>query len=262
MKYEAKFINYVGKTNTSYNTFNWTSATGDKNITSTALEGPISGINISDSQGACANLGSNFHLITNAEWTKIARNTELVAENWNTSIVGNGFMFLGHNDNNPGNALFADTNDSNGYYGTGDSISSPGDGNFYNFPSNDERAYIGQKRTLFLSNSEVIWDLSGNVWEWNNDTCSQGDPWESSLAFFEWTDSNVNGIEKLLAGPIGSYTGANGVGRYYGCIISENGFLKGGAWYHGGYAGAFSLYLDHNTSYTSGWVGFRCVYTP
>jgi hypothetical protein len=105
----------------------------------------------------CNNLGSGYHLITDNEWLTIAHNVEQVAPNWNSSVVGSGFMYSGHNDNGPPSSLSASTNDSDGYYQTGQTTGS------------------NQRRTLTLSNGEVIWDLAGNVWEWTDKNISVAD---------------------------------------------------------------------------------------
>ena len=96
----------------------------------------------------CSDIGG--HLITNNEWMTIARNVEQVASNWSGGSVGTGYIYSGHNDGTPASALIASTDDD-GYYGTGQTT-----GN--------------QKRTLTLDNGETIWDVSGNAWEWTDDT--------------------------------------------------------------------------------------------
>ena len=103
----------------------------------------------------CEVLGANYHLITDNEWLTIAHNIEMVSTNWNSSVVGTGFIYSGHNDNNPSNSLVADTNDSNDYYGTNDGVSSPGDGSFANFPSNDARAIKVKKELLYCQMAKL-----------------------------------------------------------------------------------------------------------
>jgi hypothetical protein len=97
----------------------------------------------------CQSLGPKYDLISNQEWMTIARDIELTKENWSSGTVGVGMVNRGHSDNIPPNVLsIIDTNDS--YDQTLDSIMSNGE----------------QKRTHTLSNGEVIWDFSGNSWEW------------------------------------------------------------------------------------------------
>lgn len=52
----------------------------------------------------------------------IARNVEQNPNNWSSGQVGNGYMYAGHNDNGPPNALTASPTDANGYFGTNDGV--------------------------------------------------------------------------------------------------------------------------------------------
>jgi len=224
MKYEAKNVSSV--------------ATSQSSLT------PWVSITQLDAITACSNLGTGFHLITNAQWTTIARNAELLGSNWNSSTSGIGSMWRGHSDGSPNNAL--SVSDVNDYYDqTGQSSPST------------------ERRVLNLSNGEQIWDLGGNVREWNSDTCGQGDPWYSVAGFIDWTSANVNGAEKTLAGPLGAFTSTNGVGQYYGCTAAGNAFQHGGYWSNGAGAGVYSLLLNTAPSVNSNIQGgFRCSYTP
>ena len=186
---------------------------------------------------ACSSLGTGYHLITNAEWTILASDAKQQSSNWNGSV-----MYRGHTDNVPASALSV-SNTSDPYDQTGQSSGE-------------------QRRTLNLANGNVIWDLSGNVWEWTNDTCTQGSGtgnWYNSGAWIEWNNSNLDDYERKTAGIGSSLTGSNGVGRYYGCTATGNAFLRGGHWGYGSGAGAFALYLYNSPSYTSTHIGFRCA---
>ena len=44
----------------------------------------------------------------------------------------------------------------------------------------DGRTWNKQRRTHFFSNGEVIWDVSGNAWEWVKDDNSDSDSDDSS----------------------------------------------------------------------------------
>jgi formylglycine-generating enzyme required for sulfatase activity len=152
-------------------------------------------------------------------------------------------MYRGHSDGTPANSLASDGSDP--YYGTGQS--SPSE----------------QRRTLTLANGQTIWDLAGNVYEWNNNTCQIGSGngywYNSSGAYIDWTDSNLSDYEKYTAGPSGNYTSANGVGRYYGCSANGNAMRRGGTWDTGAYAGIFALVLNDVPTGSSANFGFRCA---
>ncbi len=242
MKYEAKFYSLTGKTQDTYKGWRYNNALGNLNITSIPYSEPIVYVNQLQAKNACESLGEGYHLITNAEWTTIARNAELINENWDTEVVGFGSMMGGHSDSSPGYSLAADLNDNDGYYNTDNSVGST------------------QRRTLKLSNDEMIWDLSGNLFEWNNDTCFQGSPWYSG-GLTEWTSANINGLEKILAGPLGNYDSSNGMGYYYGCTYQGNAFARSCYWGYGSVNGPFTLYLGFSDDTSGFYLGFRCAYT-
>ena len=49
----------------------------------------------------CAELGPEYDLITNDQWQTLARNIELVSENWSSGTVGVGEINRGHYTNFP-----------------------------------------------------------------------------------------------------------------------------------------------------------------
>jgi prepilin-type N-terminal cleavage/methylation domain-containing protein len=109
---------------------------------------PIADISQASSSAACQAIGG--HLITNAEWQTIAWNIENVPSNWSGGTVGSGYLYSGHNNNDPANALPASSDDTQGYYG--ETVTS-----------------TSQIRTLTLSDGAVIWDMAGNLRQWTND---------------------------------------------------------------------------------------------
>jgi len=267
MKYEAKNVGGIANSTASGNP--WVSLTWQQ------------------AKSNCEALGTDYHLITDNEWLTIAKNAENIATNWNSSVVGTGFMYLGHNDNNPANSLAADTNDSNGYYGTNDGVSSPGDNSYNNFPSNDARAYQGQRRTLTLSNGEVIWDLAGNVWEWVNNSMPIASRYHGGdQAWMSYSSDDGTGkiasLVPALMTPSSGWNANNGMGRYYdgtslagaynsiseapdsctGYCSPTAVFLRGGYWGGGADAGAFALLLHHGPSLSDTGAGFRCSSAP
>ncbi len=262
MKYEAKFKNLTGKVQDStYKTWSWYGSTGDMSIISSPTHEPIATINQTEARGACSSLGSGYHLITDAEWLTIARLAESNPSNWNSSQVGIGFMYSGHNDNNPNYTLAASTNDNDGYYGEGSSYNS------------------SQRRTLNISGN-MIWDFSGNVWEWDNDTIPASSRYYGGNN--SWMSYNSDdGTGKIAKSPIfpslklplNGWNANQGMGRYFdGCNSSGTwtgssysgtiaGFLRGGNWNNKANVGVFVLYLRDAPSYRSSYIGFRCSYS-
>src|SRR5680860_609485 len=130
------------------------------------------------------------HLITEAEYLTIAQNVLSVASNWNGGVVGSSYIYSGHNDNVPANAL-AVSNPADGYSDTG------------NVSGN-------QKRTLTLSNGEVIWDLAGNVWEWTLGTISTVEPGVTGSGYATRDWNSITNQGTILPNPNPINTGISG----------------------------------------------------
>lgn len=167
MKYEAKADDNgdgLGDTNHTTSSGTWDIAnypiSATRKLVSTAVGSPVANISqttaLTAANSYTKNCETGCHLITEAEWMTIIQNILSVASNWSNGSVNNGFVYKGHTDNNPTNAIQADTSGDNGYVNTGNSS-----------PSN-------QRRTLTLTNGEVIWDMAGNVYEWTQSTIASG----------------------------------------------------------------------------------------
>jgi hypothetical protein len=278
MKYEAKattssLSNLVNPTNMYCGNSTYRCPVDGKvNITSKFESRPLTTVYQNESRVLCSNLGEGYKLMVDPEWVTIGRIAESISLNWNSSIVGDGFMFSGHNDDPSGVSYNSSNDDSNGYYQTGDNVTNC-DGNWNRFPSiNDDlvggRACLGQKRTLTLGDSQVIWDFGGNVWEWTNDTFDSNV--ESGLnigtnSWNEWT--SINSTYNYLKSINLSYNSSYGIGKIEtkssdavgGGTI--HGFIRGGARYNGAQSGVSSLSLDVSPYYQSSSIGFRCTYT-
>ena len=222
--------------------------------TSQAAEYPWVSISQTDAMTTSSAACSGCHLISEAEWLTIAHNVLGVDSNWSGGTVGSGYIYSGHNDNNPANALAADTNDTNGYYGTSNVT-----------PSN-------QRRTLTLTNGEVIWDMVGNVYDWTAGQTSGGQPGASGYTWRQW--NTIAGTGSLSPNPHPNYgtpaasdwTTGHGIGRVLSSSTdtSLRGFLRGGSWSHGSIAGVLTLSLYNSPGGTGsspgdtpGAVGFR-----
>ena len=191
---------------------------------------------------------SGCHLISEAEYLTIAHNALSVDSNWSGGSVGSGYIYSGNNDGSPNVALAASSNDSDGYSGTGN-VS----------PSN-------QRRTLTLTNGEVIWDIAGNVWEWTAGQTSGGQPGASGYAWRQWNAIAGTG-GSLSPNPHPSYgtpaasnwTSSQGIGRIFSSSTDPGlrGFLRGGGWGYGSAAGVLALALSDSPSNTYSHIGFR-----
>ena len=195
------------------------------------------------------------HLITEAEWMTIAQNVLSVASNWDNGAgghtVGTGYIYSGHNDASPNNAL-AVSNTGDGYSDTGNSAPSK------------------QRRTLTLTNGEVIWDMAGNVIEWTAGQTAGGQPGIAGggSGYREWTALTTNGnlpINPFPSGTMltgsGGWSSSQGVGQIYS-NADETGlrsFGRGGGWSFIGNvaAGILSLYLGDGPGNWGTYAGFR-----
>lgn len=252
MKYDAKcFSGTTALTapNTGYDTYdnNTQPCTGSYSVGSAPGGYPIADINQTTAASYCAAIGA--HLITNDEWQTIAWNAENVASNWSGGAVGSGYVYSGHNDNAPADALEASPDDSDGYYG-------------------ETNTGGNQRRTLTLSNGSVIWDLAGNVWEWTNDTIAGANEPYGDTPAFAWREftaiTSWGTITQQTAGPLNStWNSTQGIGEIYSDGTASNttvyGFLRGGTWDYGTNAGAETLVLNATPGGTNYGFGFRCA---
>jgi formylglycine-generating enzyme required for sulfatase activity len=241
----------------TYNTWYFSE---DSNITlvSTPEGSPIAKIKQTEAIAACESIGG--HLITNNEWMTIVRNIELVPSNWSSGVVGDGYLPRG---NSSSSSAMDGFNELSGW----------------------------TKRTLTLTNGEVIWDLVGNVWEWTNDSILQkdqpdgfNDVDDSSYIGDEWFDYSKGGGAGvyITSDNLGDTTleykdlflltsnkynaNNNGVGRIY--IYSNDTsttprvFLRGGSWNNGSYSGLLALLLNNASGYLNNYIGLRCAVVP
>lgn len=203
------------------------------------------------------------HLMTEAEWLTLAQNALGVASNWSGGAVGSGYIYSGHSDNDPTSAQAADSSDLNNYINTNDFS---GDGGTTNGKIGDT-----ERRTLNLSNGEVIWDLAGNVYEWMNTTIAGGQQpglaGEVAYAWKQWNNGSLlqNGLPNSsmpsytgLSGASG-WSSAQGIGQVYSNYSDSvvKAYRRGGNWAAGTGAGILALSLSGSASNATAICGFR-----
>jgi len=230
--------------------------------TSQADLSPWGNINTINAKAECQSLvGGDYHLITNAEWMTIARNVETVATNWADSKIGSTIA--------DGGGL------KRGNVGIFDSAS-------YNGANPEHGTGRNTKALLHLTNGEEIWDLSGNVGEWTDNTidCSGGYPcvnmpYDSTPPFLNWeyvelTNINTYGSLSydLLRPSNDTWDSANGMGYLAVANMEPTGggnihtFNRGGNWAISTRSGLFYLEFLNSPSNKAMGYGFRCAYTP
>ncbi len=197
---------------------------------------------ITVAQTAC----DGCRLISEAQWMTLATNLISVPSNWTGGAMGSGVMYQGHTDNSPTGAVVASSDDNDGYAETGNVA-----------PSN-------QRRTLTLTNGEVIWDVSGNVWEWTSDTITGGQPGlagETTYNYKNYTDAiQWNGFPSTSR-PTGTlYPRSKGVGGIHSnpTDTTLRTFARGGA-YNNATTGVLNLSTSWAPTHATGAFSFRVV---
>jgi hypothetical protein len=104
----------------------------------------------------------------------IAQNVLQQPQNWSSGTVGTGFIYNGHVNSNPATGLSASGNDANSNYGEE--------------TYNNSSVGANNKRTLVLSNGEVIWDLAGSLGLDHWDYSWKCQPGLMSDAGYVWRD--------------------------------------------------------------------------
>lgn len=233
---------------------------------------PIASISQITAKARCASIGAT--LLTNNQFQTIAWNAEQVGSNWSSGSVGVGTMYSGHNDAEPvvggtDGASAPSANDSQGYYGTDGPTSGGGTGT-------GGTAAQNQRRTLTLSNGSVIWDFSGNVWEYTSDTIiGANEPYGTPTSGFQWNEytgiTNWGTLSAQAVGPENtSWNSAEGIGKIFSedssTDLTAYAFARSGDWqtenlYNVGASDGLEILwfgITPNYFYNND-VGFRCA---
>jgi hypothetical protein len=208
---------------------------------------PWTNITQADATAACSSLGPNYRLISNTQWQTIARNVENVAYNWSSGTAGVGVIAKGHSDNDPPKKLEASA-DFAAYFGTGNSSNdTPGAG-------------WEQRRTLMLSNGEVLWDFSGNVRHWMSDplpSLGLTSDYTGGWGWVELSDTTkfpASGINRSILGSARPLNSAHAIGQIY--MANASYLVRGGSFWEMDKVGPYST-SSYNPA--GDHVGFRCV---
>lgn len=234
-----------------------------RTIVSSAQGYVIGGIRDWELATASASVCTGCHLITEAEWLTIAKNIASVPSNWSGGAVGSGYIYMGHSDGSPAKALVASTDDTDGYVGTGN----------YSGDMTSAGGLIGdkQRRTLRLTNGEIIWDFPGNSYERTDATIAGGQqPGYVADTVYderEWDDATMvwNGLPAQARpannGISGSSTwdcsnGIGGIDSNY-AEATEHVYFRGGNYSDSCMGGIYGLELGQPATFYDGAWSFR-----
>lgn len=231
---------------------------------------PWTDINQTRARKKCDELGERYSLVTNRQWIQAAKIAVQNRRNWINREKASKAVYRGHSDGRPFHPLNASENDSLGYYLTGNNENSSQRRTLH-IPSTPVRATEASKRP-----QGVIWDLSGNVWEWNNNTFRCEDACPESPHPADSSNHELNNLTSpgiyldsfSLLRPNTRWNSSENMGRVHTtgpeAIPSgkKHGFIRGGVWYDKKDAGPFTLHLKQSPGYASPRVGFRCSYSP
>jgi hypothetical protein len=283
---------------------------------------PWLGLNMLQAKAACEALGEGYSLITNAEWMTIAQNIESVGKNWSDGqshingkssaklTIGNvcrygprgngGRIDKGKKDPYYGEgALEASTNDDEGCFGY--QAYDAGRWGKVTKPELDKNGWNLYRRTHYLSNGNVIWDFSGNVWSWTNYYLENAKDRARIDQHFDECYLEINacntfsnlmkaehlqslnpaiadisryvGINYYPGGEdkygmvVDQYTNLNGLGRYHPTNRDKSAGvgMRGTSFMHGdAMGGIYSLAMGYgpDADHIECEVGFRCVWRP
>lgn len=217
------------------------------NLTAVSMADTSPWVNISrlEAQTKCKSQGKQYNLITNNQWQTIALDIAATKENWSSGIKYIGEINRGHSDNAPNKSLPAHSDDVNqNCFETQESCSL--------------LTWNSQRRTQRLSTNDIIWDFSGNVWEWILDDNETQRGLDGFISTYSLNTQQLFGSPQKCQ----KHNNSQYCGYGYGWIhFSEGAIIRGGNWNTDLYAGIFATYLDHDPKDKARYIGFRCVFS-
>ncbi|EKE28016.1 MAG: hypothetical protein ACD_3C00111G0033 [uncultured bacterium (gcode 4)] len=262
MKYEAKALNWIINSWFNWHSYSWTDV-----VVSNPQD--VSIVNVTQPQAitACRSMWVWYHLITENEWMTIARNIELSSNNWTSWMVWSWYIHNWHVNNNPAVALTGSSDDSNWFYWI----------TWWTWTT----SAFNNKRTLTLSNWNVIWDFAWNVWEHVNKANtldatnidsnnfsleSACNNWTWAQWSWYWNDwvaecQFQNWYLRTSYWPGWAYNSNQWVWRIYANNTEDrnNVFIRWDNWMHMGNAWIYTLNLQQRAVDSDYSVGFRCT---
>ncbi len=206
---------------------------------STALGMPWVEISHPEARAACQALGENYDLISNSQWTKIARQIASTPENWSTGKVYEGSLSIGHASGMPDHPLEV-------------------------LPKDKTISWSLFKRSHLIGYNKIVWDFAGNVAEWVLET-NENKKINSPQGYISLLD--FNNEEYKSYSPLRSCNDKRfennycGFGYYWTHDVGKDAIGRSGFWKHttSQMSGVFSLGIDVSRGEKLDILGFRCV---
>jgi len=239
---------------------------------------PWTSISFDDSVAECEALDEetddyDIHLVTNREWMTVARQIEEQEDNWADGNIGSSV----NEDGGLVRGWSADDNRGDDWDNSDpapDSTSS----NLYNVDA-DEGSSEGDelyRRTHVLGSGDVVWDFSGNVWQWvdvKEDGTSLDDGeilegggngyLESSASFVDpWSFNDASDERFEIGSSNEDYGEEQGLGYVWSTTSDDRVLRRGGDWNSGPRAGPFASNSHRAASNSISPTGFRCSAVP